>query len=845
MDTKKLSSFGSLRSRYLFATLFVALIVFSALYLSHFIVQGSRDLVSQNISNRSEVLQLSREIRESLLTAYSSMDAFLLEPQKTEAADVVSGSLQKASQYVQELLNHPWVKESATDIHLERMPRYLADLRDSINILVEIRKDPLQQFPSLALSNKEMRPYRNQFNSAMAVAVEELNNTRQNGEAINESVYQTLITTRHYWEQMVSNYRLYIANRLGSFSEKSLSTQEDGINTLYATLQEKLSELTNLDEQSLLGFEESNALPVLIESSTAWYRAYEGVVEIHHAGVWRTDKSVLTNAIEPQMNFVWDLLHTFEHLVEDTATKDIKSISAAAVNQEKLLWGITLLTISMLLVSFVYSNSAIFEPISRVTTALREEAAGREGIVIPKASSRETETLIEAFVDMKKLIRNRQLALEHKSLHDDLTGLPNRTLLFDRIAQSLTVAARSSSSLAVLIIGIENLKEIYDSHGHDYGDQLILSLSNRLEQWRVETDTLARLGEQEFALVCADVSLESALDQAATLYNNISQLIKVKDRELYPELRIGIALFPEQGDSAHTLLQKASYALQQAGLQQRSISSYNENFDRNNQSVFQPSLIAELKYAVKHHLLEMHYQPKVLIANQKVVGVEALLRWRNLDYGWIQTSEIVAMVEKSGLINQLTEWTIQEAIQQYVIWRSVGINLQVAINLSVYALQDEAICSFIQKKLTNYDVDPDQITLEVTESAMMTNPKKVSSILHKLSALGVKISADDFGTGFSSLTHLKKLPVNEIKIDKSFVTDVESNAKDKAIVKSAIGLARDLGISVVAEGIEKQQTLDKLNELDCDVGQGYLFSKPLSAKALTKWLKTQSSDQFA
>jgi len=829
-----LSPFDSLRSRHLLATVMLAVFVLAALYMAHYTVQQSKHTASSNITNRSEVLQLSRLVRESLLNTYSSMQGFLLEPNESVFIEETGSSLQKAEQYVNQLLGHEWVIDNTKEIHLKFFPHYLNDLSQSIDFLVKTRMDPFQQFPSLALSNREMRPYRNSFNNAISLSIleaeSELTSAPESAEA-----YRVLVETRNFWTQMVSNYRLYIANRLGSFNEQALPSQEKSITTLYSGLTDNLKKLVHLDQQSKLGFETSGVLHQLIDSSKAWYLGFEETKKIHNSGNWRTDKNILMGEIEPQIHLLWDLLHEFDKVVEAAAVRDINLLSVTANRQENLLWGIAVGVFALLIFGFIYSERVIFNPIAKIASALRAEAAGRDDVILPSVSSRETRDLVEAFTDMKMQVRSRQHALEHNSLHDELTGLPNRTLIFERMHQSIISSKKSNTPFAVMILNVNNLKEVNDTLGHHVGDKLLLELGTRLEKNVIGSSTLAKIGGNEFAVLALGMDKELALSYAAILTNSLKKDVLLGEIDIHPEIRTGIAIYPTHGIDKNTLIQRADIAMLLAKQQHQSVMVYNEHDDKF--SISRLGLLADIKTAINDNTLEMHYQPKLDIVSETVIGVEALLRWKHKEHGWVQASEIVSIAEQSGLIDSLTKWTFKEAVKQCAQWNSLGLNLNVAINLSVQTLHDESIADYIQQILRAYTVSPKHVTLEITESAMMTNPTKVSNVLRQLNNIGVSISADDFGTGFSSLSYLKKLPVNEIKIDKSFIMDMTRNTTDKTIVKSAIGLAHNLGLKVVAEGIEDIHTQEELQKLSCDVGQGYYFSKPLNSEAFLKWIK--------
>lgn len=839
MISSNLTPFSSLRSRHVLATGLLAFFVLVGIVLSYKIVLQSSATAKQIISDRNEVLRSSRLVRESLLPINNSMSAFLLEPGDNKLLTELNFSLSEAKQHAINLsLQAARLNLTKAD-EMKGLSLHIEALSVATNHMVNTRTDPVKQFPSLGVGNEKMRPNRNDFNNAMALAVEE---SSQELNPENSKVYENLLKARHYWTQMVSNFRLYIANRLGSFDLTSLPLQEQSIELLQVVLQEKLQELSQFDNQDLLGFETTHALEQLITSSNLWYEGYEESKVIHKSGQWRIDKIFMQANIIPQLGEIWRLLQSFDKAVEQAAEQDIELANQKAIEQQRLLWLLGFCVAITVIVILIYAEYLIYGPISKVAAALRDQAAGRETEVLPSVSSKETRDLVDAFFDMKMQVRNRQLALEHNSLHDNLTGLPNRSLFFDRIEHAIAVADTRHNPISILMIELGNLKEINDTVGHNTGDLLILEVSDRLMHSITESGSVAKIGGNEFAILLTDVQHNELSDFVENLVEVIKCPILYDEINVHPVVNIGISLYPEHGINANQLLQKADIAVLLAKQNHQEISFYNESDDHFSKSRL--SLLSDLQKAVTDDQLEMHFQPKLNLEHQQVFGVEALLRWKHSTQGWIQAAEIISIAEQSGLINSLTRWTILVCAKQSSEWRKLGLTLNIAINLSVHTLQDESIVEYTQSILNEFEVRPGYITFELTESAMMTNPTRVFKVLNRLSGLGIRISADDFGTGFSSLSYLKHLPIDEIKIDRSFIMDMKANKTDLAIVKSAITLAHNLEIAVVAEGIETTDAQDLLHKLKCDMGQGYYYSRPLASSDFLNWLdalKTRSS----
>lgn len=424
--------------------------------------------------------------------------------------------------------------------------------------------------------------------------------------------------------------------------------------------------------------------------------------------------------------------------------------------------------------------------------------------------------------------------LEHKALYDALTELPNRSLLQDRLAHALKVAHRNASSLAVIIFDVVRLREINDLLGHQYGDLVLKEVARRLQRGLRETDTVARLGGDEFAMVLSAVDIKQVHLAAEKIQTQFEEPVIVEDTPLELEVAIGIALYPEHGDAPAILLQHADIAMHVAKNETSGFCIYDPEDDPF--SARQLKLRGELRQAINSKTLAVYYQPKIDIQSGHVTSVEALARWPHPTDGMISPVDFIPMIEQSGLIRPFTLWVLEQAIEQSKRWSELGIDLTVAVNLSTRNLLDPSLAESIAVLLKHHQVSPDRLILEITESAVMSRPEQALKVLTHLHAMGLKLSIDDFGTGYSSLAYLKQLPVSELKIDYSFVSGITKSESDAVIVRSTIDLAHNLGLSVVAEGVEDQKILDLLAILRCDTAQGYYFSRPVPVEELESWL---------
>ena len=429
-------------------------------------------------------------------------------------------------------------------------------------------------------------------------------------------------------------------------------------------------------------------------------------------------------------------------------------------------------------------------------------------------------------------------ALEYQANHDALTALPNRNLLNDRLRQAILSAQRDHHALALLVLDLDRFKEINDTLGHHHGDLLLKEVGPRLRAALRESDTIARLGGDEFAVLLPTADREGAVMTAQKILQTLERPFLFEELVLDVEASIGVALFPEHGLDAETMLRRADVAMYMAKQAGSGYALYSSEHDQ--YSPRRLSLMGELRHAIEREQLFLHYQPTVNLTSGQVIGAEALLRWQHPKHGLVPPDQFIPLAEQTGLIKPLTEMVVNAALRHCHDWQQRGMKLSVAVNLSARTLHDPTFPDQIDKVLAEHGVPPRLLELELTESAIMADPDRAMEILSCLSIMGVRLAIDDFGVGHSSLAYLKKLPVHEIKIDKSFVLNMDTDPDDVMIVRSIIDLGHSQGLKVVAEGVRTQAALDKLTELGCDSAQGYFISHPLPVDDLLTWMSGSS-----
>ncbi|HZU13416.1 MAG TPA: EAL domain-containing protein [Chloroflexota bacterium] len=431
-------------------------------------------------------------------------------------------------------------------------------------------------------------------------------------------------------------------------------------------------------------------------------------------------------------------------------------------------------------------------------------------------------------------------ALLHQALHDALTGLPNRSLLQDRLQQAILTARREGESVALLLIDLDRFKDVNDTYGHQYGDLLLQQAATRLKTLVRESDTVARLGGDEFAIILPASDASGAERIGHRVIADLGRRFDLEDQVGQVGVSIGIAVFPAHGDDARTLIQHADVAMYAAKRSRRGLQRYNPAMDRNR--ALRLSLASDLHDAIDNSDLVLHYQPQIALATGKPVGLEALVRWKHPQHGLVPPDQFIPLAEETGLINALTRWVLRAAVHDVRSLCERGFDLALAVNLSPRALHDPRLLSSVRRLLA---VAPPsfRLVLEITESAIMDDPERAVATLNHLHGYGIRLAVDDFGTGYSSLGYLKDLPLDEIKIDKSFVCGRLVDAGDRAIVRAITELGHTLGLQVVAEGVEDERSLLLLSDLGCDVAQGYYFSHPMPFADVLGWLDEQGLNE--
>ena len=447
--------------------------------------------------------------------------------------------------------------------------------------------------------------------------------------------------------------------------------------------------------------------------------------------------------------------------------------------------------------------------------------------------------LAHSFDKMRTAIAEREEQIRLQATHDSLTGLPNRTLFFDRLSHAIVSAQRGGGFVGMIMMDLDRFKEINDTLGHHFGDDLLIEIGRRLRQTLRQSDTVARLGGDEFAVTFHATEPKQANDVAQRIGTTLETPFVLGGVSIEVSGSMGIAMYPMHADDAATLMKRADIAMYDAKKNHASYAIYEPGRDEH--SLRRLAILSELRHAIGRDELDLHFQPKIDVGSGGAVHAEALVRWKHPVHGYLPPDEFIPLAEQSGNIGMITKWVLRKAIAHCGAWNASGLDITVAVNRSALDLFDADLPTYISGLLSEAGLSPSKLVLEITESAVMRDPSYALRILRDLKTRGVTLAIDDYGTGYSSLAHLKRLPVDELKIDKSFVINLRNASTDDiVIVRSTIELGHNMGLRVIAEGVESAEAWQILENLGCDMAQGYFVSPPLPASDFRAWMDARN-----
>ena len=825
----------SLRSRYLFVATLVCIMLISGAILANWYARDVSRNNSEALELRNDVTASIGAIRSRIWKADNKLNASLIFPRaENEYEYEIIANLDGAEEELASLAANPAMDAAGLSDQVQALRGSLSLLTDKVQYLMTQRQDLNWTYPLLPFINQKLLEPHDRFETAAALALQSI--AENDGRPYASRLYGEFDQVRDLWRSKILNFRAVII-RFAWLNSVDVTPQERNITDLHEAISERLATLQRQKAQGELGMESEAALEQMQEASERWQENWAAVRELRSSSIWRADIHYVGTEINRYQQQVFNTLTSIEEDITTWSAKNVAIVQQAAGQISNVLWGLAGVALAFVILVYLMIDRSVLRPIAGIAESL--STRGEESLAgLDKRSSREIHRLITAFNVMRNQVHQRQMALEHQTLHDALTGLPNRVLMQDRLEQAIQLMKRNNGSMALLLLDLDRFKEVNDSLGHQVGDELLQQVGQRLEALLRHSDTVARLGGDEFAIVAPNTDNRQAAQFAEKIARAIKDVFQVGKQNLYVGVSIGVAVYPHHGTDAGTLIRHADIAMYSAKRNNLDYSVY--ELTRDKRRVDKLALVGDLHDELKNtENLQLYYQPLIDLVSHEVVAVEALLRWSHPQLGSVSPDQIIKMAEHTGLIASLTQWVIDTTLSETSHLRQAGKRLGVAVNLSAWNMQDPELPTTIARILEKHAVPGRQLTLEITESAMMSDPVRARKILMQLGKMGLNLAVDDFGMGFSSLGYLKMLPVNELKIDKSFVTNMRGDKNDAIIVHSIIELAHNLGLRVTAEGVENQQTLSQLQQRKCDMAQGFHISPPLPADALQQWLQDQ------
>jgi len=825
---------GSLRRRYLVvASVICSLLVFSASFATWHVLNVSDNNTSA-LKLRVQVSKVLSDIRADVRRADIALRALLVEPVPRYEI-IVNENLKEADLKIESIIEMLASKNELITEGIEALHDDIQLLDEKSHFLIEKRRDSNWVYPVLPYINEKLLVSNNEFENAVNLALHVIE--EEDGRSYSSERFGQFDQLRDLWRYKILNFRVFLI-RFAGLGQPEGGAQQQNVENAHELIDARLSDLLVIKQQGGLDFEVELNLDTMKAASDRWYKNWLEVKDYRKSNVWRNDTRYVETEIQPVQDRFFSSLSGIEDALLAWSDKNVNSVQRTANDVSRNLWLLSGIAIVFVLMIYFMIERSILRPVAKISNALSAEGQQTD-YNLDSQDSKEIHQLATAFVTMRKQIHQRQTELQTQALYDSLTGLPNRTLLGDRVEQAMKDARRTHSHMSLLLLDLDRFKDINDALGHHIGDRLLQHVGNRLTDLVRESDTVARLGGDEFAIVAPSTDATRAILFAEKIVKSITDVFSIDAQKLYVGVSIGIAVYPEHGEDVSTLTRHSDVAMYDAKRKQQGFSLYKESQDKG--SADKLALVGELhQELVDTNALKLHYQPQIDLFTREVIGVEALLRWEHPELGPIPPEHIVNMAEHTGQIDELTDWVIRTAMKD--CHDSMPKNkIRFSINLSAKNLQDKELPTRIEGLLSKYDIDHSSLTFEITESAMMSDPVHARETMDELSAKGIKLSVDDFGTGFSSLGYLKLLPVDELKIDKSFVMNMLGDENDAIIVHSTIELAHNLGLKVVAEGVEDQAALLQLRSLKCDIAQGYHISRPLPKEAFCEWMENYNS----
>ena len=712
------------------------------------------------------------------------------------------------------------------------------ELHDAILDLIAIRTNTNLWIPSTKIMSEQLSP----LNEQIIITLNDMLIDLDTGDTPEASkITKKLLSIKTLWISIISEFRLIMANRFGFFgtSEEGVSSRLTNLDILFPRLESDLNNFQLLISNDEYEFTREIFFPQLKNKISNWKALHKSAIKLILKQGWRKDIDILhrTEVLLDRFNDTFVMLNSE---LTRQSVNDIKILNDINRSLSFFIIMLSLLALFLAVVGYLFFDRNILNPIAKTTRALLLQSRGKSQELDMHSKASETRDLIDAFNQMSEQIRQRENRLDFMAHHDALTRLPNRLLFNERLEHATKLTARHGNQLALMLLDLDRFKLINDTLGHLCGDMLLQQTATRLKQAMRSEDTIARLGGDEFSIIIENISdvaeTEILADKIIQLFN---QPFYIDGQKIHVTTSIGITMSPLDSIDPITLIRYADIAMYQSkNLGGNQYTNFDIELEYSEESMI--NFENQLREAISENQIELHYQPLIDVSNPAFISSEALLRWNHPERGLLHPESFISSLDNSALLFDLTCWVIRESHKfQLATQKNSNIIPTLSVNLPAAIFQQKLYRDKIEFILLNEISTVQNFVIEITEDTLISDMDSTSISLTKLHDKGFKIALDDFGTGQSSLSHLRVFPIDIIKIDLEFIRNVHINENDANLVSAIISMGHDLGMRVVAEGVEKQAQLDFLTDRGCHLIQGYFFSRPMPADEYVKYFHQQ------
>jgi diguanylate cyclase (GGDEF)-like protein len=831
---------GSYRGRYAYFALAASLALVAVAAFGWSYVSGSSERQIRQIEERSIRSGVLADALSYLNLVENGLQRIVIEPLPDDM-QALRTMLARLELIILQLERNLSQRQQQNLMVAKELLGEMQQLKARSELLIRIRTDVEEWFPAQRLMRNKLLPYNQQLQGKLELLMQELKQDQTHPD--HKHALRVVAELRHAWLSMISELRLYVANRFGIFSSDYQTAMESRLTNIQyhaSGIPQHLSQLEAMAEQQQLGLYDASDIKEIYNLYQAWLQALDELIDTLDNPDWRKDMLFMRDNLSPVISGMRQRLSSLQFDLNLQSARDITQLTEIAKRLSTSILGIAVAGILIILLAYLFIHRNLLKPIAETALALKQEAQGSAEITPPPANLQETRDLVDAFTEMRQQVRNRQLRLDHMAHHDALTQLPNRVLFRDRLNHALEIARRGDSLVGVMFLDLDRFKQINDQYGHLVGDELLKVVAERLRSVVRSSDTVARLSGDEFAILIEGLeSREGIMPLLEKALATLERPIHIANQEMRISASIGIALAPFDDDTVENLIRDADTAMYEAKRNGRAGFCFFTG-EMTHRAIESMHLEKEVRHGVVTSQFFFHYQP-VVDQQGDLRYCEALLRWRHGEKGLLSPDVFLDMLDSTGLIsdimNDLLDQT--EAFQRALLQR-LGRPVAVSINLSVRLLNDPAFCRGLLERLIAGGFSKGGLVLEITEDILSQELAEADVFLQQVRTLGGQIALDDFGTGQASLSHLRQFPFDLLKVDRVFVHSVDVDPNNASLVEAIVSLAHAFNMPVVAEGVETEAQKAFIDSLGCDYVQGHLIGMPMESEKLLGLIETSN-----